>query len=166
MLFQTFPIYLAGWFIAFQSLHKGQILHCFSSLLPIFISSQGQGEFANCFLFQCVLRGTTSLQPWKALRYILLWLLTFLLWKVFSNFLSFIPKNIELFTEIWVFPYRKKRLPSWTEAGENNFTQTHYSLDRELHEVLRSCLICCLLDIFTFWQGPAHLATLDSFPLK
>ena len=128
MLFQTFPVYLAGCFITFQALHKWQTLHCFSSLLPMFISSQGQNEFANCFLPPlCSQRHNlrvsyinlirSSLQPWKAPRYILLCLLPsqifFRLWKAFRNFLLY-QENLELLTEVWVFPY-------WNKTKRNSY---------------------------------------------
>lgn len=98
----------------------------------------------------------------------------------FSDFLSImeILQSFSFFCtkEPWVvcrdrgFPLlkenKKKQPPLWSEPGQSNFTQTHYSLDRELHEILRSRLICCLLDIFVFWKATAHLAMLNSVPLE
>lgn len=79
---------------------------------------------AQCFLFQHILRGIIWEHPSKTSHILLctpgkiffLYFIVsasfsdFLLWKFFSYFLSFIIRSLELFTEIWVFPYQKKFL--------------------------------------------------------
>lgn len=114
----------------------------FFSFAHIYLISRAMGVCKLCSLSVCSQRHnlrvcyidltSSSLQPWKAPCYILLCLLTSqifsLLWKFFSHFLSFVPKNLELFTEIGGFPYWKRIKRNNHLSGLSQGTVTSHRL--------------------------------------